>query len=198
MKILHQGGLAAGIFAAGLAACLLAFYLTRDAAPEKSTVQASPIDRRLLDTARQTAGLAETAREQELAGQAIRLADHELDQAYASAVREAAAAKPPTSGPLEQLNARIAKAQQQIAVDQARIAKLTKSNANGQLEVVQAQLELDQDELQDAQQDLIRQGGDEHMRLEKGAAGARRCAEVPGSAGESSTDQRGFKPGISG
>jgi small-conductance mechanosensitive channel len=168
MKISRVGGWTAGVFAVGLGACLVGSYLTREPAPEKSVAQASQIDRRLLDTARQTAGLAETAREQELASQAVRLADHELDQAFASAVREAAAAKPAVSGALQQIDARIAKARQQIAADQERIAKLAKtSGAEGQTAVVQAQLELDQDELLDAQQDLIRQGGDERTRLEQ-------------------------------
>ena len=158
----------AGIFALGLAACVVASYLTREPPPERTVVQASSIDRRLLDTARQVSTLAETQREQELAAQAARLADHELDQAYASAVREAAAAKPPTSGPVPKIKARIAQAQQRAAADQQRIAKLSKSGRDeAQLEVLQAQLELDQDELDDAQQDLIRQGGDERTRLEQ-------------------------------
>src|SRR5215472_11350413 len=128
MKISRVGGWTAGVFAVGLGACLVGSYLTREPAPEKLVAQASQIDRRLLDTARHTAGLAETAREQELASRAVRLADHELDQAFASAVREAAAAKPAVSGALQQINARIAKARQQIAADQERIAKLAKTS----------------------------------------------------------------------
>ena len=52
------------------------------------------VDRRLLVTARQLAALAETPQEVDLARQAARLADHELDQAFATAVREAADFKP--------------------------------------------------------------------------------------------------------
>ena len=168
MKIRHPGIVLACVFAAGLAACLVASYFTREAPPERAVTQASAIDRRLLDTARQTAGVAETQREQELAAEAARLADHELDQAYASAVREAAAVKPVASAAIQQTKTRIAQAQQKIAADQQRIAKLSKGPGNeAQLEVVQAQLELDQDELGDAQQDLIRQGGDERTRLEQ-------------------------------
>jgi small-conductance mechanosensitive channel len=168
MKITRTAGAVISVFALALAACVVGAYLTRDAPPERPAAHASQIDRRLLDTARQMAPIAETATEQELAREAQRLADHELDQAFASAVREAAAAKPVTSGPIQQLTARIAQAQQRIAADQQRIARLSKTpGSEAQAEVVKAQLGLDQDELEDAQQDLIRQGGDERTRLER-------------------------------
>jgi small-conductance mechanosensitive channel len=114
------------------------------------------------------APLAENAAEQELARETERLADHELDQAFATAVREAAAAKPVVSGPVQQLNARIEQARKRIAAEEQRIAKLSKAEGSEtQVEVVQAQLALDQDDLEDAQQDLIRLGGDERTRLER-------------------------------
>jgi small-conductance mechanosensitive channel len=157
-----------------LAAALIAAWWTRDAAPDRTpAVATTAIDRRLLDTARQLAPIAETQGEQELYRQATRLADHELDQAFASAVREAAARKPAPSAPLQQLNTRVAQARARIDAGQARIAKLEKSAASdeqaGQLEVAKAQLALDQDELEDAQLDLARQGGDERGRLERAA-----------------------------
>ena len=83
-----------------LAACLAAAWLTRDAAPIRTIPQASLVDRRLLVSARQLAALAETPQEVELARQAARLADHELDQAFATAVREAADFKPAATGPV--------------------------------------------------------------------------------------------------
>ena len=82
-----------------LAACLAAVWLTRDAAPGRTQAAVSVVDRRLLDTARQMTGLAETAQELDLARQAVRLADHELDQAFATAVRDAADFKPPPAAP---------------------------------------------------------------------------------------------------
>jgi small-conductance mechanosensitive channel len=132
------------------------------------------VDRRLLDATRQVAALAETQQEVDLAQEAVRRADHELDQAFATAVREAASVKPPATGPIQQLNARVAKAKARIAADQARIARLSKDatasdQTAGQLELAQAQLALDQDELQDAQLDLARQGGDERGKLEQAA-----------------------------
>ena len=164
----------AGAFAVLLAACLAAAWLTRDAAPNRTPAQASLVDRRLLDTARQMANVAETAQEVDLARQAARLADHELDQAFATAVREAADFKPATSGPVQQLNQRVAQAKARMAARRERIAKLAKDaqtsdRAAGQLELAKAQLALDEDELEDARLDLARQGGDERGKLEQAA-----------------------------
>ncbi len=165
----------AGICGLLLAGALAAFWWTREAAPNRTpAAAASAIDRRLLDSARQLAAIAETPAEQDLYRQAARLADHELDQAFATAVREAAARKPATSAPLQQANARVAQTRARIAADQERIAKLGKKSASddaaeGQLEVAKAQLALDEDEFEDAQLDLARQGGDERAQLERAA-----------------------------
>jgi small-conductance mechanosensitive channel len=168
MKLTRTAIAVTATFALALAACVIGAWLTREPAPERQASRSKAIDSRLLDTARQMAPLAETANEQELAREAQRLADHELDQAFASAVREAASAKPVTTGPVKELNARISQAQQRISAAQQRIAKLSKTaDSDAQVEVVKAQLALDQDELEDAQQDLIRQGGDERTRLQR-------------------------------
>jgi small-conductance mechanosensitive channel len=134
----------------------------------------SLIDDRLLKTARQLAALADTGDEQDQAREALRLADHELDQAFATALREAEAPdqKGAATGPQQQLAGRIAQLETKIATGQEQVAQLTKqaaanSAAADQLESAKAQLELDQDDLADAQQDLDRQGGDRHARLER-------------------------------
>jgi len=168
------GKILTGAIALLLAACVAAAWLTRDAAPNRASAQASVVDRRMLDTARQVSGLAETPAEADLARQAARLADHELDQAFASAVREAASFKPPASGPVQQLTERLAQARARETADEARIAKLSKDaetsdQAEGQLELAKAQLSLDEDEVEDARLDLARQGGDERGKLEQAA-----------------------------
>lgn len=165
-----------------LAACLGAAYWTREAGAGRGTAkkpaaanQPSLIDDRLLQTARQMAALADTDEEQDLAREALRQADHELDQAYATALREAAEPAPkngpPASVPVQQATARIAQLKTRVAAGQARIAQLSKQAADeqaaDQLELVKAQLELDQNDLEDAQEDLIRLGGDRHSRLER-------------------------------
>jgi chromosome segregation ATPase len=114
------------------------------------------------------AALAEAGEEQNQAREALHLADHELDQAFATALRAAEAYRAPASGPLQDLMGRINQLKTQIAADQRRIAQLTKqgtSEAADQLDPVKARLALDQDELNDAQQDLARQGGDPHSAL---------------------------------
>ena len=167
--------ISAGICGLLLAGALAALWWTREAVPNRApAAAASAIDRRLLDSARQLAAIAETPAEQDLYRQAARLADHELDQAFATAVREAAARKPPPSGPLQQANARVAQTRARIAADQERIAKLSKTSASndetaGQIEVAKAQLALDEDEFEDAQLDLARLGGDERAQLERAA-----------------------------
>lgn len=166
--------------AALLLACVVAWYFTRDEASNRiaakklpASSQPLPMDRRLLQSARQMASAADTTDEQALAAEALRLADHELDQAFASALREAAAASPPpTNAPLKALADRITQLKKRMAMEQARIAKLTqdaaaKSAADNGVELAKAQLALDEDELEDAQQDLARQGGDQHATLER-------------------------------
>src|SRR5579864_816220 len=171
--------LPAGILGGLLIVCAVTWYFTRDASSGRvvtkkpaASSQAAPIDQRLLETARQMAPIAATTDEQDQAREALRLADHELDQAFAAALREAAARTAPTSGPGKQLADRIAASKARLAADQRQIAKWTKAAADndtaaGQLELAKAQLALDEDELEDAQQDLARQGGDEHATLER-------------------------------
>lgn len=85
------------------------------------------VDDRLLRTAHQMATIADTNDEQDLAGETPRLADHELDQAFASAIRETAAAATPATGPLKQLTDRIAQIKARMAADQTRIDRLAKA-----------------------------------------------------------------------
>ena len=164
-----------------LVACLVAAYLmrgigpTRNAGGDRAAVSnAWTVDQHLIQTARQLAPLADTAGERGFAQEAIRLADHQTDQAFATALREAAAASvAPATGPLKQLADHIAQLKGRIAKEQDRIAKLApqatagNENATDQLELAKAQLALDQDELDDNQQDLARQGGDPEDRVQR-------------------------------
>jgi small-conductance mechanosensitive channel len=168
--------LLAVVVAVLLVACAVVAYLIRDAAPNrlaaKSTAAASLVDARLLQTARQLAATADSSEEQDLAREALRLSDHELDQAFASALRETTASTAPPSGPLKQLGDRVVQLKTRVTAGQARIQQLTKAAATSetaadQLELAKAQLALDQDELEDAQQDLARRGGDKHANLER-------------------------------
>jgi len=166
----------AAILGVLLLGCLVAIYVTRDsgnrpAAPvPAASDQAVAVDSRLLQTANQLAALAETGDEQSTAREALRLADHELDQAFATALRQAAAYRPPATGPLRDLDKRVNELKAQVAWDHRRVAQLAKTaspNDTDELDLAKAQLALDQDELDDSQQDLARQGGDPHAALER-------------------------------
>jgi len=182
----------AAVFGVLLAATLAALWMTRDAAaPRPAALAPGAVDTRLLDQAHQLAAVAESPAEQQLAREAARLADHALDQAFATAVREAAAAKPPATGPLQQIRVRVAQAKASVAADQQRIAALPQEHET-QIELAKAQLALDEDQLEDAQADLAREGGDEHARLQAAlasheAAQHELAAVKPAAAGATAT-----------
>jgi small-conductance mechanosensitive channel len=165
------------ILAVLLLGCLIAVYVTRDSgngssipASNAANDRVASVDTELLETANQMAALAETSEEQKNAREALRLADHELDQAFATAVRQAAEYRPPADGPLRHLVERVSQLTAQVAWDHRRVTQLTKQADPKDADVlalVNAQLALDQDELDEAQQDLARQGGDPHAVLEQ-------------------------------
>jgi small-conductance mechanosensitive channel len=157
-----------------LIACAAGIYVTRGAAPKPIAARpgSSPVDQRLLQTALQMSTSADTPEEQPLSAEAVRLSDHELDQAFASALREAAAPSVPATGPLKELAGRVTRWTAAIMEDQKRIAGLSKgaptnSADSDPVELAKAQLALDQDELEDAQLDLARQGGDPKAAIER-------------------------------
>ena len=153
-----------------------AYFATRDSGTGPATTPASRqyplVDDRMVETARRLSAAADTVEEQDLAREALELADHELDQAFATALRQAAAVPPPASGALLDLNNRIARLKARMAAYQKRITQLTPQAAADErvaeeLAVLKAQQNLDEDEREDAQQDLERLGGDRHATLER-------------------------------
>jgi small-conductance mechanosensitive channel len=142
----------------------------------------APVRERLVDqtpllTARSLVPLAVTLEEQQLARQAERLANHEVDLAFADALRRAAAAQAPQTPEVKELASLKAKAQAAVDADQQLVTRLTKQLAaakesqretlEDQLEVAKAQLELDKDELDAASDDLARIGGDPQARIRR-------------------------------
>jgi len=127
-------------------------------------------------TAHALAGLAITAEEKEFATQAERFADHEVDQAFASALRQANLERNSLTGEALSLSQRVEQLQQVVNDDKALLQSLTDRAANAKgaesettgddVEVAKAQLALDSDLLADAQQDLARAGGDEPSRVQ--------------------------------
>ncbi len=142
------------------------------------------VDQRPWQTAATLAALAQSAEERELAREAERLADHEVDQAFSQSLRQASLEKPNLSGKALALQQRVTELQETIKNDQARIASLsagagTRSAgavSNGSdLEIAKAQLGLDQNELTDSIEDLARESGDQRVKLQQELA-ARQAA----------------------
>ncbi len=122
------------------------------------------------DTARKLAGRAVTGEEQWLAREALRIADNEVDLAFATALQEASDHPSALTAEAKEASDRLKKAQAALESDQGDIDHLKKALAvakesakdalQQQLQLLQAQADLDQDEVDDAHQDLIRAGGD--------------------------------------
>lgn len=146
--------------------------------PRHEKVSEPPlVDQRPLRTARGLAGVATTPAERDLAQEASRLADHEVDLAFASALREATQHPAPVSPETRELGAKVKKLAAKVAAEQDAVNKLEqqaakapetdKSRLEEEQQLVGAQLELDKDELEDAQNDLMRAGGNPVGRIER-------------------------------
>jgi len=171
---LMTGGLVALLLVA-----VMGLILTRDLgdSARPRSRWASLVDQRPLQTARALAALASTREEQRYARQALKIADHQVDLAFATALRDAAEQTPDQSPQAREANERVTKAQTAVKVDQEQLDALKKqlTGATGerqdklqqQLSLLQAQTELDQDELEDAQDDLARAGGNDRSRIQR-------------------------------
>ncbi len=170
-----------GALLALMGAVVTGLILTREEASESSKRAASRrrqyVDLNLIQTARQLAASATSRDEMRYAREALRLADHQVDLAFADALREAARQKavptPETRALFDRVKeAEAAVKENQDLVDtlkkQLAIAPPTRQDAVQQrLGLAQAQLELDQDELQDAQGDLYRSGADPQIGIQR-------------------------------
>ena len=148
-----------------------AIYIATDSDPQGRQPRAGAMlaDQRVLETARLLAASPETSAELLLAREALRLADRELDQAFATALREAEEFKPGATGKLKPLADAVNAAKSKVAKDQDLVQKLTKAanpDSAGELELAKAHLSLDREELNGALEDLAREGGDERAKLQ--------------------------------
>ena len=165
-------------------AAILGMALTYDPIPlpEAQQTRGKPkpvpvVDETPLKTAQTLAAVASTAPEQELDHQAQKVADHEVDLAFSDALRSAASQAPPLTPETKELFARQSRADAAVKRDQDLIAQLTKQLASAsdkqkdaiqdQIDVAKAQLELDQDEQDDASEDIQRAGADPQAKIKK-------------------------------
>jgi small-conductance mechanosensitive channel len=180
-----------------LIAAVVGFMLTREMAPAPSkqpvakTQPARLVEQSPLETAHGVAGIASTAAEQKLAEEAYRIADQEVDMAFASALQSTELHPPAQNSTTKELNQRIQRMADRLQAVQQKVKRLTALSATPryandqalqqQLELAQARATLLQDALDDAKEDLKRAGGDpqaeikqeleEHESLQHGNSG---------------------------
>ena len=150
--------------------------VTPDKTKYGGAAQGPIVDQTPLLTAQRLAKMTLSAEELPFAQEALRLGDQEMDLAFAATVRDAEEHPPVLGAEARGIQARLQKAQRALEADEAQVKQLTgeEEKATGekrgalddQLDVAKAQLELDQDEVDDAKQDLIRAGGDPQGRIQ--------------------------------
>jgi small-conductance mechanosensitive channel len=116
-------------------------------------------------TAQALAALAVSQEELALARQAEHLADHEVDQAFATALREATLKQKTLKGAALDLQQKVAQLTALVAQDQAALASVAKGGEDE--DIAKAQLGLDQDQLSDAKGDLARASGDQRDAIQQ-------------------------------
>ncbi len=162
-----------------IALTIFGIWRTREAdssralAPSKNSKQAASslttVDQSPLKVAQQLAQLATSPEERTFAQEAIRLADYEVDLAFDTALSEARVHPLPLSPEAKEINERLQKAEKILKADQERtkqlaeqVVKVPENKREAvELDLIQAEadLDLDQDEVDDAKQDLYRAGG---------------------------------------
>jgi len=166
------------VLALAAAAAVTGLVLTREPAAETAAAPAPGkpkrheplVDERPLQTARRMEPLATSPEEKRFAHQALRLGNHEVDLAFTDALRRAVENPPELTPQAKELLAHKTREEAAVKADTERVAQLTRQAAAApdreqealatQLGVAKAQLELDQDELDQAAEDLERAGGD--------------------------------------
>jgi small-conductance mechanosensitive channel len=151
-----------------LVLCLAFAWATRDAMAhlpflKRQGSQNALVDLRPWQTAQALAPLAVSSEEAEYAREAERLADHDVDQAFAAALRQASTKERSLTGEALRLSQKLAQLRQLVKEDEARVRGLTADD----LDVAKAQLRLDSDEVADAEQDLAREAGDERNKIQQ-------------------------------
>jgi len=184
MKFLRR--LSIAVPAVVLVVCLVASFLTRGVmatlpflkAKRTGATLGTPaglVDQKPWQTIQALAPLAVSGEEKRHAHNAERLADHEVDQAFAQALRQASMEiqTQNLTGEALELQQKVAMLQGMAKDDQAKVDSLTAAakgaNPPGtdDLDIAKAQLQLDNDELADATEDLARVSGDKRGQIQQ-------------------------------
>ncbi|HEY1262006.1 MAG TPA: mechanosensitive ion channel domain-containing protein, partial [Terriglobales bacterium] len=166
-----------GLILATIAALLFTGRQGDSGLPRRNSRRVS-VDQKPMQTARGLASQADAREEQRFARQALRLADHEIDLAFAVELRKAIEEKSRPNPEQKALFDRAVKAETIVNNEQAQVEQLKRQISATQpgprqdalqekLNLASAQLELDQDELEDAQGDLMRSGADPQAWLQR-------------------------------
>jgi small-conductance mechanosensitive channel len=167
-----------------LVLCLVGLYLTRGAMANLSFLadkNTGLVDQRPWQTVQALAPLAVSAEEQSFAQEAERLADHEVDQAFAQALREASMQSKTMTPEAQALAAKVSQLEDEVKADKARVAALggdpkakidtataaATDSGNDDLDAAQTQLQLDSDELDDANENLAKATGDKRGTIQQ-------------------------------
>jgi len=172
--IILLGVIAYGLFRTGRSMTASQITLGGEAL---QTAHGSAIDQTPLYTAQRLAQMPTSSDEVPLANEALRLGDREMDLGFATAVAEAQVHPAVLSADAKQSQARLQNAEKSLDRDKAGVAQLAAALAKAsgakedsiedQLEQAKVQVELDQDEVDNAKQELIRAGGDAQGRIEQ-------------------------------
>jgi small-conductance mechanosensitive channel len=174
LLILLLGALAFGIVRTGQQANspIIARRNNHAPSPQSQLVDQSP-----LITAQALARLANTEEEQPLAQEALRLSDYEVDLAFDAALHNAKEHPPILQGEAKEIADRLEKAEAVLVDAQARVNELSQAAAKAtgdkkdklddDVAVAEEDVNLAQDEVDDAKQDLIRAGGDPESRIQE-------------------------------
>jgi small-conductance mechanosensitive channel len=148
----------------------------RNGAVATGPEQAARVDQTPLLTAQAFARMPTSALELPFAQEALQLGDQEMDLAFAQAVLDATQHPPVLTADAKEIQARLQKAEDALAGEQSQVTQLTteegkasgaqKDSLDARLDLAKADLELRQDEVDDAKQDLIRAGGDTQDRIQ--------------------------------
>src|SRR5216684_2482568 len=200
--ILLLGLIAYGLFRTGWSMTVSQINLGGESS---QGVPGSAIDQTSLDTARRLTKMPTSADELPFAQEALRLGDREMDLAFAAAVREAQEHPAVLSAEAKQSETRLQNAEKSLDGDNVRVAQLTSTLAKAtgveanrladQLEQAKVQLELDQDDVDNAKQELNLAGGDAQGRIEqlmKDHEAASRIADTTTVNTATPPDQRGL------
>ena len=147
--------------------------LSQFSGPADSPPSSGVVDQTAYNTARRLAALAATPQEKQYAVLAMRAADHELDQSFASAIRDSAIPRAPASPAAATALHHADELKQAIRADKAAVAatenplESTTNDEGEKLREAQAQLALDKDELDSVEQDLTRLGGNPQAEIQQ-------------------------------